>query len=268
MKSPRPHMIPMRRRGGQPSRNPTPNHFPFRRRHTQSFVTPQALDVALAHPPPLHGAIMPRSGDTRNADASWTTSRVACLTVLPSTSGFAPDSGKVERARPQNAAGRPLGTRLVLHQFLRYHPAMGRAHSFFSHTASSTRFFSRDSASIYLNSLFSRSSSLQPPGLIDLHVPKLLLLPPMEGHLRHVFLPANFLDAFFTTIRLSQNANLVFRRIPFTFHSSGPFLRPRLTHQVARKNRSHRQNSETSKPNPCAIFSKLTRPGFCFMPNS
>src|SRR5208282_1178091 len=61
--------------------------------------------------------------------------------------------------QPQNAAGRPLRTGLVLHQFLRHRPAMGRAHSFFSHTASSTRFFSSDSASIFFNSLFSRSSS-------------------------------------------------------------------------------------------------------------
>ena len=39
-------------------------------------------------------------------------------------------------------------------------PALGRAYNFFSHTASNTRFLSSDSASIFFNSLFSRSNSL------------------------------------------------------------------------------------------------------------
>src|SRR5208283_5259147 len=61
--------------------------------------------------------------------------------------------------QPQNAAGHPLRTGRLLHQFLCHRPAMGRAHSFFSHTASNTRFLSSDSASIFFNSLFSFSSS-------------------------------------------------------------------------------------------------------------
>ena len=63
------------------------------------------------------------------------------------------------------------------------------------------------------------------PGLVDLHLPK-LPFPPVETHLRDVLLPAEILDAFFTTIRRPQDANLVFRRIPFAFHrlvlSCGP----------------------------------------------
>ena len=35
---------------------------------------------------------------------------------------------------------------------------------------------------------------------------------------REVFLPADVLDAFPALIRLPQDANLVFRRIPFPFH--------------------------------------------------
>jgi len=42
---------------------------------------------------------------------------------------------------------------------------------------------------------------LEPPGFVDLHVPK-LPLPPVEGHLREVFLPADVLDAFPAPIRL------------------------------------------------------------------
>jgi len=48
---PRPDMVPMPRRGGQPGGNPAPNHFLLRRRHTQPFIAAQTLDVSLAHLP-------------------------------------------------------------------------------------------------------------------------------------------------------------------------------------------------------------------------
>lgn len=56
-------------------------------------------------------------------------------------------------------------------------------------------------------------------------VPK-LLLPPVERHRGDVRLLANRLDTTFATIRFPQYPYFVFRRIPFAFHSSGPFFRP------------------------------------------
>ena len=110
-----------------------------------------------------------------------------------------------------------MRTQPVFNGCLHQRPATGRAHSFFSHTASKTRFLSSDSASICFSSRFSRSNSLSRRASVEVHLPK-LPLPPMEAHLRDVLLPAQFLDALLPTIGFPQNPNLVFRRIPLAFH--------------------------------------------------
>ena len=48
---PRPHMPTMRGGRRQTRRNPTPNELSPARRNTQSFRTPETLNVSLARPP-------------------------------------------------------------------------------------------------------------------------------------------------------------------------------------------------------------------------
>ncbi len=69
---------------------------------------------------------------------------------------------------------------------------------------------------------------------MDVHLPE-LSLPPLETDFRDVRLSAELLDALRSTIRLAQQANLVFGRIPLAFHVSSPFYGPRLTRQPVRK---------------------------------
>ena len=61
----------------------------------------------------------------------------------------------------QKPARRPPGTQLAGHHRPSGSPSLLRAYNFFSHTASSTRFLSRLSASIFFNSVFSLSSSFK-----------------------------------------------------------------------------------------------------------
>jgi hypothetical protein len=96
------------------------------------------------------------------------------------------------------------------------------AYNFFSHTASKTRFLSRLSASIFLSSVFSRSSSFESLGLVDLNLAK-LSLPPVEGYLGEVVFPAHFRDRF-AFVSFPQNADFFLCRISLAFHRLGPFV--------------------------------------------
>ena len=65
---------------------------------------------------------------------------------------------------------------------------------------------------------------LQPPSIVDFELPE-LLLPAMKAHLREVVFPTDFKDRF-ARVRLPQDANLLFGRIPFAFHSGSFLLAP------------------------------------------
>ncbi len=118
-------------------------------------------------------------------------------------------------------------------------PPMPWAYIFFC--ASSTRFLSNASASIFFSSPFSRFRSLQAAGLLHLHLPK-LPLPPVEGYLLEVVLTAYFRDRY-SFIRLPQYADLFFRRVSLAFHQSGSFLRPQTNSSHGSKKRSHVRRS-------------------------
>lgn len=91
---------------------------------------------------------------------------------------------------------------------------------FFALIAYSTRFFSGESASIFLSSLFSRSTSLS--RLAEVHHPK-LALPAVERDVRDVPVPADLDDAL-AAVRVSQNADLFFGRVSIAFHFWGSSL--------------------------------------------
>ncbi len=164
--------------------------------------------------------------------------RVASLTVLPSTSGFAPDSGRLNAPAPQNAAGRPLGTRTcsspvpalplrrwaALTAFFRIRPPAPGFSAATPPASSLTRCSSRSSS-------FSRRASL------------ISMCPNCFFHRWKVtsdtfscrqisWMPFSPRSA---SLKMRIFRSSVVYRFP-PFHSSGPFLRPRLTHQVARKN--------------------------------
>ena len=72
---------------------------------------------------------------------------------------------------------------------------------------------------------------LQPLGLVDLHLAK-LLLPPMEAHFREVMLAA-YLHNALAGVRLPQDPNLVLCAVSLSFHGLWVWLSQRLTHHLA-----------------------------------
>ena len=72
---------------------------------------------------------------------------------------------------------------------------------------------------------------LQPLGLVDLHLPE-LLLPPVEAHLGEVVLPAYLHDAL-GGVRLPQYPDLVLCTVSLSFHGLWGWLSQRLTHHLA-----------------------------------
>ena len=71
---------------------------------------------------------------------------------------------------------------------------------------------------------------LQSLGLVDLHLPK-LLLPTIEAYLREIMLFAHLRDAL-ASIRLPQDPNLVLRTVSLSFHGLWGWLPQRLTHHL------------------------------------
>src|ERR1039458_1987280 len=125
---------------------------------------------------------------------------------------------------------------------------MRRAHSFFSHTASKTRFFSSDSASIFFNSLFSRSSSLSRRASL------ISICPNCRFHrwklTSEMFSSRQMSWMLFSPRSAARRMRIlssVAYRLPFivwSFH-----LRPRLTHHPARKNEVTSPQSHS----PCGL---------------
>ena len=116
---------------------------------------------------------------------------------------------------------------------------MGRAHSTFRIRPPAPGFSAGDSCSVFFCSFILPFQFLQPPGLIDLHVPK-LLLPPMEGHLQPRFSCRQISGCLFhhdpPTLRMRV---LVFRRIPFAFRLVSSFLASQTDTSSGSKKRSH-----------------------------
>jgi len=69
-------------------------------------------------------------------------------------------------------------------------------------------------------------------GLVDLH-PAELLLPAVEGLLAYLLLATDVHDRLPASISLPKNADLLFYRVSFAFHCTGPSYSPRLTIQAA-----------------------------------
>jgi hypothetical protein len=57
----------------------------------------------------------------------------------------------------------------------------------------------------------------QPPGFVYIHLPE-LMLPPVEANLRDVVFLTDRLNALQSPVRLAQDADLIFRRIPLSLH--------------------------------------------------
>ena len=72
---------------------------------------------------------------------------------------------------------------------------------------------------------------LHPLGLVDFHLPE-LLLPSMEAHLREIVLSAHLPDAL-AGVRLPQDPNLVLCAVSLSFHGLWGWLPQRLTHHLA-----------------------------------
>src|SRR5208282_2418364 len=113
---------------------------------------------------------------------------------------------------------------------------MPRAYNFFSHTASNTRFFSSDSASIFLSSLFSRSSSFSRRASLTSSCPncffqrwKLTSEMLCSRHTSRIDLPAS------ASRRMRILSSVVYR-LPFIL---GPFFRPQTNITSGSKKRGH-----------------------------
>jgi hypothetical protein len=78
---------------------------------------------------------------------------------------------------------------------------------------------------------------LQPPGLVQVHVPK-LLPPTVERHVRDVLLPADFHDAL-PAVHFPQDADFLLRAITFPFHDLGPFCWAQTNSSSGPKKRDH-----------------------------
>ncbi len=100
--SPRPYPA---RRGGQPSRNPTPNHFPFS--SAAHAIASSRRRRWMWRLPTRHPSrrTSPRSVDTRNADASWTILKSRFLNCSSFNVGVLPPI--VEANAPASISGKP-----------------------------------------------------------------------------------------------------------------------------------------------------------------
>src|SRR6516165_3920566 len=157
-KIPGPHVTASRGFGRQTS-GQAAAHLPAPGRwHAQAGRAPQALDVSLTRGP----TFAPQQRRDTSVAIAW-----VFLGELPQpprqsllARGRRPHTIPIRRAcEPQEPARRAPRTQPCRHHLHGHFLALPWAYHFFSHTASNTLFLSSDSASIFFNSAFSRSSS-------------------------------------------------------------------------------------------------------------
>ena len=134
------------------------DHLPLGRRNSEAKRSPQTLDVSLAHRPSL---LPKQGGDPAIAVAGVLVTQFDHSLQEPLLPrGLLLGTIPVARSRHfQDPTDLPARSQSLLHCFQCVCPATGRAQSFFSHTNLRTLISSKLSASIFLSSVFSRSSS-------------------------------------------------------------------------------------------------------------
>ena len=134
------------------------DNLPLGRWNSEAKRSPQTLDVSLAHRPSL---LPKQGGDPAIAVAGVLVTQFDHSLQEPLLPrGLLLGTIPVARSRHfQDPTDLPARSQSLLHCFQCVCPATGRAQSFFSHTNLRTLISSKLSASIFLSSVFSRSSS-------------------------------------------------------------------------------------------------------------
>src|ERR1017187_10568067 len=140
---------------------------------------------------------------------------------------------------------------------------MPRAYNFFSHTASSTRFFSSASANIFLSSPFSRSSSLSRRASFTSNCPncrfhrwKLTSEMLCSRDTSRIDLPAS-------ASRKMRILSSVVYRLPFML---GPFSWPQTNISGGSKKRSHVNQYKQDLIEQGVVFPKVEKPRAIYYP--